>query len=57
LKKGGGRNIVQLVPDRSIRKTNLGESLGVSYISIKNWWNAFEDNGNSFEALSSKKHT
>ncbi len=51
------RNAVQLMLDGSIRKTNLSESLGVSYTSIKNWWNAFEDNGNSFEALSSKKHT
>lgn len=38
-----------------IRKTELAESLGVSYTSIKNWWNAFEDNGKSFEALSLKR--
>ncbi len=51
------RNAVQLMLDGSIRKTELAESLDVSYTSIKNWWHAFEDNGNSFEALASKKRT
>jgi transposase len=49
------RNAVQLMLRGDIRKIDLSESLGVSYTSIKNWWNAFEDNGNSIEALAPKK--
>ena len=49
------RDTVQVMLKADVQKTVLAESLGVSYTSIKNWWNAFEDNGNSFEALSSKK--
>ena len=49
------KDAVQLMLKGDIRRTELAESLGVSYTSIKNWWNAFEDNGNSFEALMSKK--
>ena len=49
------RDAVKLMLDGSMRKTRLAESLDVSYTSIKNWWNAFEDSGNSFEALASKK--
>jgi len=51
------RNAVQLMLDGSMRKTRLAESLDVSYTSIKNWWNAFEDNGNSLGALAPKKRT
>ena len=49
------RNAVQLMLRGDIRKIDLSESLGVSYTSIKNWWNVFEDNGNSIEALAPKK--
>ncbi len=49
------RNAVQLMLKGDVLKTELAESLGVSYTSIKNWWNLFEDNGNSFGALTSKK--
>ena len=49
------RNAVQLMLSGDIRKTDLAESLRVSYTSIKNWWNAFEENGNCIEALASKK--
>lgn len=51
------KDAVQLMLDKSMRKTLLAGSLRVSYTSIKNWWNAFEDSGNSFEALTSGKHT
>ena len=49
------RNAVQLMLKGDIKKTELADSLGVSYTSIKNWWNQFEDNGKSFEALAPKK--
>lgn len=49
------RNAVQLMLKGDVQRTELAESLRVSYTSIKNWWNMFEDNGNSLEALSSKK--
>ena len=51
------RNAVQIMLKADMQRTDLAESLGVSYTSIKNWWNQFEDNGNSLEALTSKKHT
>lgn len=51
------KDAVQIMLDGSIGKTHLAESLGVSYTSVKNWWNVFEEGGENLEALAARKHT